>query len=544
MQHSVAGPASGRPVFTAARSATLPLWLAVITAGVGGLLNSYAFPARGWWPLAFVGTALIFWVLKNRRVGASLLLGFVAGFAFFGNHILWITVYLGAVPWLALAGLESVFFALGMVLVAFAWRVVPALWPGLAGRLIGVPAVLAGLWTLREATTSVWPYGGFSWGRLAFSQSDSPFAHLVAWLGISGLSFVMAWLSGILLQCILETRVSIPVRGIVASGALVLVIVVPAFPVVTSGTIRVAAVQGNSDSGLFATVQQGQILDDHLQATRPIINKKVDVVVWPENASDLDPLENDYAAEALDYVTKTMRAPLITGTITSASGDRSYNSLLLWEYGEGSVQQYDKIHPVPFAEYLPDRAFWTPLAPSLFAMIPRDFSIGTRPNVFDINGVKAGVAICFDIVDDALVGKMVKGGAQFIVAPTNNADFGHSDENRQQGAIARLRAIESGRSVVNDSTVGVTAMYAPDGSIIAQLPTFERGALVESVPLSTTMTLATVAGRGIEWLVGSFGLVALFLALVYSRILLPATALGASAAGRKSATKKQANPSS
>jgi apolipoprotein N-acyltransferase len=550
MQHSVVRPVSRWPMFTATRGATVPFWLAVITAGVGGLLNSYAFPARGWWPFAFIGTALIFWALKNRRVWASLVIGFVAGFAFFGNHILWITVYLGAVPWLALAGLESIFFALGMVLVAAAWRVVPALWPGHVGRLIGVPAALAGLWTLREAITSVWPYGGFSWGRLAFSQSDSPFAHLVAWLGISGLSFVMAWLSGILLQCFLEARTTIPIRGMVASGAFALVILVPAFPVAISGTIHVAAVQGNSDSGLFAKVQQGQILDDHLQATRPIINKKVDVVVWPENASDLDPLENDYAAQALDYVTKTMEAPLITGTITSASGDRSYNSLLLWEYGKGAVQQYDKIHPVPFAEYLPDRAFWTPFAPSLFAMIPRDFSIGKRPNVFDINGVKAGVAICFDIVDDALVNKMVNGGAEFIVAPTNNADFGHSDESRQQGAIARLRAIETGRSVVNDSTVGVTAMFAPDGSIIAQLPTFERGALVESVPLSTTTTLATVAGRGIEWLVGGFGLLALLLALLFARprnLVVPqlqAPSLRASAAGRKSATKKQANPSS
>jgi apolipoprotein N-acyltransferase len=494
-----------------------PLWLALILAAAGGLLNSDAFPERGWWPLVFVGTALILWSLKGRRVWPSLLIGFVAGFGFFGNHILWLTVYLGPVPWIGLAGLESVFFAIGAALIALAWRVVPTLWPGIAGRLLGVPVALAALWTLREAITSVWPYGGFSWGRLAFSQSDSPFSHLVAWLGISGLSFVLAWLSAVLLQAFLETSVRWSLRGVLASAAFVLVLVIPAFPVVTSGTVKVAAVQGNAKTGLFAKYTPGEILDDHLQATVPILKKKVDVVVWPENASDLNPLTDKRAAQTLDFITGEMNAPLVTGTITSASGGRTFNSLLLWENGRGSVQQYDKMHPVPFAEYLPNRSFFYPLAPKLFDLVPRDYSFGTRSNVFDIKGIKAGVAICFDIVDDSLIQKMVDGGAQYILAPTNNADFGHTDESRQQLAIARLRAIETGRSIVNDSTVGVTAMYGPDGALIASLPTFTAGALVEKIPLSTTTTLASVAGRSIEWLVGALGLVMLAFGLLFAR---------------------------
>jgi apolipoprotein N-acyltransferase len=481
----------------------------VLVAAASGFVNAAAFPGVGWWPLVFPGTALMFWSLAGRRGWSSLLVGLVGGFAFFGNHILWLTVYLGPIPWLALAGLESIFFALGCGLMALAWRYVPLVWPGNGGRLIGLPAALAGLWVLREAITSVWPYGGFSWGRLAFSQSDSTFAPLVAWLGISGLSFVIAFLSALLLQAVRTVRVPWSTRGTIVAAAFLLAALFPAWPVIASGTLRVAAVQGDSDSGLFAQHALGKSLDDHLQATVPILDRKVDVVVWPENASDIDPLRNPQAAQTLDFVSKTMKAPLVTGTITENKKGETFNSLLLWENGKGAVDQYDKIHPVPFAEYLPNRSFWYPLAPSLFDLVPRDYTFGTRNNAFDINGAVAGLAICFDIVDDGLIHQMVHGGAQFIIAPTNNADFGHTDESVQQVAIARLRAIETGRSVVNDSTVGVSAMFAPDGRVIATLPTFRRGALVETIPLSTTTTPAMFAGRQIEWIVAGFGLASL-----------------------------------
>jgi apolipoprotein N-acyltransferase len=492
----------------------LPLTVAILLAAISGFANAAAFPGLGWWPLIFIGTALMFWSLNGRRAWSALLVGFVGGFAFFGNHILWLTVYLGPVPWLALAGLESIFFALGCVLMALAWRHVPRVWSGPGGKLIGLPAVLAALWVLREAVTSVWPYGGFSWGRLAFSQSDSTFAPLVAWLGISGVGFVIAFLSAVLLQAVRTTRVRWTTRGMIAATAFLIAALFPAWPVLSSGSIRVAAVQGNSNSGLFAQVQPGDSLNDHLQATVPILGRKVDVVVWPENASDIDPLRSEQAAKTLDFVSQQMNAPLVTGTITENGAGQTFNSVLLWKNGAGAVAQYDKIHPVPFAEYLPDRAFWYPLAPSLFDLVPRDYSFGKRSNVFDINGVLAGLAICFDIVDDGLIHQMVDGGAQFILAPTNNADFGRSDESAQQVAIARLRAIETGRSVVNSSTVGVSAMFAPDGRVIATLPTFTRGALVETIPLSTTITPAMFAGRQFEWIITGFGLVVLLVGML------------------------------
>ena len=101
------------------------LWVACVAAALAGVINAAAFPDLGWWPLVIPGTALMLWSLRARRAGGAFLVGLIGGFTFFGTHIFWLTVYLGPVPWLALAGLESVFFALGAMLMALAWRTVP-----------------------------------------------------------------------------------------------------------------------------------------------------------------------------------------------------------------------------------------------------------------------------------------------------------------------------------------------------------------------------------------------------------------------------------
>ncbi len=449
-----------------------------------------------------------------------MLVGAVSGFAFYGTLIEWLTVYLGIVPWLALTLVQVIYTALGGVLIALAWRWVPQAWPGVAGRLVLAPAVVAAVWTVRETVSSNFPWGGFAWGRLAHSQAEGPLAHWAAWVGFSGLTFLIAWFAAALVAAVIEREVELLYRGIATAGASVALLIWPAVPIATTGSITVAAVQGNSNSGLFASYERGQILQDHYAATSPLFDRNLDldVVVWPENASDLDPLRNPDAAAMLDVVSRRLDAPLVVGTITyDEDTERTFNSVLLWKAGEGATGQYDKVNPVPFAEYLPAREFFYPLAPSLFDLVPRDFSFGERDAVIDINGVTAGISICFDIVHDDFVARQLDEGAEVMLAPTNNADFGQTDQGIQQLAIARLRAIEAGRSLVNISTVGASAIVLPDGSTLEALPRFQPGTMVQEVPLSDTVTPANALGRTLEWGVILFGLMSIGLAGVLTR---------------------------
>ncbi|HSP51804.1 MAG TPA: apolipoprotein N-acyltransferase, partial [Cryobacterium sp.] len=334
------------------RRLALPLPAAILLAAVAGAILDAGFPDRSWWILAPVGVFLMLLALLGRGLWSGLLIGMVAGLSFWLIHISWLTLYLGPVPWLALAGLQSIFFGISLALIGVVLEAGPRVWPTTLGRLGVVPVVVAGLWTAREAFSSVWPYGGFAWGRVAISQSESPFSSLVAWVGMSGLSFVLVWLCALALQLFRETPVRLTVRAAVAAGAIALLLVIPAWPTVQTGEARLAAVQGASDAGLFARYSPGQILADHTSATLAVIDEEVDFVVWPENASDIDPLRSADAAKNLDFLSRTMGVPIIVGTITQRD-NKFYNSSLLWQEGEGAVDIYDKVHPVPFAEYMP-----------------------------------------------------------------------------------------------------------------------------------------------------------------------------------------------
>lgn len=509
-------------------SPVLPLWQALLLAAAAGPVLDAAFPDLGWWPLALPGVVMLYVAMLGRRPGAALLVGAVGGFSFYGLHIAWATVYLGFLPWFALTVAQTLFVALGVLLMSIVWRRGPLVWTTRRTRLGVLPVVVAGLWTLREVVASVFPFGGFSWARLAFSQADSPLGDLASSIGASGLSFVIAWFAAFLVQLVREPR-SRPLlppirfgRTLLAAAFGALLLAVPNWPVAVTGTLRVGGVQGDADSGLYSTVERGTVLRNHLDATAPLLegDQDLDVLVWPENASDISPQGSGGVRTLLQGVADAVDAPFVLGAITwTGEGDEQeiFNSVLQIDPGEGQVDQYDKIHPVPFAEYLPAREFFYPLAPDLFDMVPRDYTFGTRDNVLDLDGVIAGTAICYDIVDDDLIRRMVGDGAEIIIAPTNNADFGRTDQGAQQLAIARIRSIETGRSLANVSTVGVSAMVEPDGTVVEQLPTFEPGVMVADLPLSDTTTGATMIGRGVEYLVGGLGLGGLALVLVARR---------------------------
>ncbi len=479
-----------------------------------------SFPTPGIWGFMFLGLALLLPAFRYIALVESFLLGSVTGFVYYGILAKWTTVYLGFLPWFGLVVVQALIFSAGAVALTLAWRFGDSFRPHtdfprtthrpLTADLVTAVTV-ASAWTLRESLAATWPFGGFAWGRVIHSQAETAVGHLVTLVGTSVAGTVLVagtvWL--VLVWTGMTDRHQKALRSLVAVTIVASMIpLAQLFTIPSADTIRVMAVQGNSDSALFAQISPGDGIRAHYTAMQNSWDEQVDVVLWPENAADINPLTNPSAGSVADDISAQFSAPFLFGTITS-EGEETFNSVIQWEFGLGATDQYDKIHPVPFAEYLPERDFFYPLAPDMFDMVPRDYSFGTRDTIFDINGVLAGVNICYDIVDDEIFRDMIADGAQVIFSPTNNADFGRSNQSIQQLGIARIRAMETGRSVVNDSTVGVSAIIAPDGTDIARLEPFAPGVMVADVPLSSTITPAMIVGRPSELVVFALGLLPL-----------------------------------
>jgi len=513
-------PERPRPVLSPASPPVLPLWAAAIASAAAGLLLTLAFPALSWWPVVFVAVPLALVSLIGRRVGGALLVGLLFGAGLFFVNFSFTARYLGPVPWLALSGLESVLTAVMAAPIALAYRWLPRRFPGVGGRLVALPALVAGLWVSREELQGTFPYGGFPWTRIAVTQADSPLVHVTSWTGMSGLSFLIVFACAAGIEAVrlgplgrphrVRVRVRVSVVRVLPAGATILVLfLLPAFPTADAGSIRVGAVQGNGPAGYFDERAAYDVFRAQLAATRPIEDKDIDVLLWPEGGIDADALSNASVRTALDALQSRVGAPLLVSGVTRR-GDQYFNSSMLWEKGgDNPVALYDKRHPVPFGEYVPDRWFYNLLAPDLIGLIQREYTPGTTTPMFDVGGVGVGLAICFDVIYDDVIREGALAGAQVYMFQTNNADFRGTDENLEQLAFARIRAVESGRAVVNLSTVGTSQVIGPDGRTVDALPADEPGAMVTAVPLRTGLTPGILLGEAIQTLLGWGSIVAL-----------------------------------
>jgi len=504
----------------------LPLWPALLVAVAGGAVLDLAFPDVGWWPLAFAGVALSLLSLIGRSTWGAFAVGLAFAASFYLLHIEWITRYLGVVPLFALAGIETLLSGIGAIGITLAYRWLPRVLTGPYrrwGSLVALPALVAGVWTARELFLGSWPYTGFPWGRVGMSQAESPLASVASWLGVTGLTFLMVFLVAAVIEWVrLRAWRSLP-AALPAVVCTLLLLLLPQFPTTDAGTWRVGAVQGNGPAGYFDDRGAYAVFQSQLDATAPIIDEDMDVLVWPEGGIDADPSHNDSVADVLDRLSARVDAPLIVNAATQR-GDDVFNTSMLWLDGEDNpVAYHDKTHPVPMGEYVPDRWFYEMLAPDLIGLIQREYTPGTNPPFFDVNGVGVGLAICFDVIYDDVIWDGARAGAQLYVFQTNNADFRDTDENLQQLAFARMRAIETGRSVVNLSTVGTSQVIAPDGTTIDSLPAGEAGAMLTTVPLRTGLTPAVVVGPAIHLVLGWGSVLVLFGVGIWTRLRRRAT---------------------
>jgi apolipoprotein N-acyltransferase len=179
---------------------------------------------------------------------------------------------------------------------------------------------------------------------------------------------------------------------------------------------------------------------------------------------------------------------------------------------------YVKRHPVPFAEYIPLRSLAEKVS-SAAKLVTQDMVAGTGNGLLTGGPVPIGDVICFEVAYDDLVQSSVDAGAQLVVVQTNNATFGHTAETYQQLAMSRLRAIETGRTVLQASTTGVSAIIDPDGSVVAGSgPLFHPALLSAAVPLETGTTPAVALGAVPEWTLAAIALVALAAVGIGSRV--------------------------
>lgn len=477
----------------------LPLWAATLAAAAAALLMHLAYPGAAIWILAFPATALLLLAMIGRRAGGALLVGLVYGILFFALLVSWTSRYLGPIPWAALSVVEGGLTAVAVIPIALAYRWLPKAYPGAAARLLLLPAVVAALWVGRELFIGNWPYGGFPWARLGMTQAESPLAPVTSWVGVSGLSFLMVALSAMSIEIVRLRLWRRPVRLLAPALLVAILLFTPLFPTTVSGTMRIAAVQGNGPTGYFDQREPYSVIDAQTAATEPLYGEPVDLLVWPEGSLDYDPFQDSATARRMTRVANSIGAPLLANAAT-ARDDLYFNTSMLWNEDGTADQTHDKRHPVPFGEYVPDRAFYNAIVPDLIGLIGREYTPGANPPVVDVDGVKVGLAICFDVIYDDLVHEGVSDGAQVLVFQTNNADFRGTDENLQQLAFARMRAIETGRSVVNISTVGTSQIIRPDGATVVSLDADEAGAMLEGVELRSGLTSGVVLGPWIQQL--------------------------------------------
>src|SRR5690625_153781 len=357
-------------------------WRTLLLAVAGGLATETAFPAKSWWPMAYLGVFLLLLALRRDSARWAAVVGFTWGLAFFLPHLWWATEAVGQpIGWLALstsqAGAVATFGA------AWVWaRRAPWVRRHTWLQVLTVAAV----WVAVEQLRGSWPFGGFPWGGLAFSQTDAPLIGLAPVGGtvlVSAAVVVIAALAALAaarLRDLRTTRALIPL-GLAAAVAL-LPSAVPLASAAETGTLRVGAVQGNvAERGAEAMSQARVIAANHAEGTRELMTQtgpdRLDLVLWPESASDIDPRTDAGVAETVDGAARAAGAPILLGTQRFVSEGR-YNDYILWEPNSGARRavSYTKQRPVPFGEYVPYRDFFRRITTAV-DLVTTDMVAGT-----------------------------------------------------------------------------------------------------------------------------------------------------------------------
>lgn len=464
---------------------------AAASLGAGALV-ALAMPPWGWWPLAFVGTALYALVVRRSRDGA-----FRCGLAF-------------AAGWLAPA-------------TGWMWFLVPAGWPVailMFAAAHGLAAFLAArstrpwlaaplLHALAEALRWSVPFGGVPLASLAIATAGSPLA-AVARIGGPLLLTLLVLATGFAAAEVVARRqacspVAGPVRALAAAALVAACGAVAPDGRDTGTVLRIAAIQGGGPQGTLAIeTSPREVVERHLAATRGLAaGAGVDVAVWPENVVTVRDFSSSRERSEIAAEAARLGAPILVG-ITERAGDRGFTNAQVVVLGDGTVAgRYDKVRRVPFGEYIPLRGALSALGAPV-DRVPRDAVAGTGPAVLDAAGTTMAVAISWEVFFPGRANEGVESGGTVVLNPTNGASYTGTILQSQQIASSRLRAIETGRHLVQVAPTGFSAFVGPDGSVHDRTGVGERAVIVRDVPLRTGRTVYSRTGD-LPWIAAMVG---------------------------------------
>ncbi|WP_326823385.1 apolipoprotein N-acyltransferase [Streptosporangium sp. NBC_01756] len=492
----VAGSPPGRTAFATARRA-FPGRIAAALAG--GLLLFLAFPPLGLWFLAPFGLALAVLSVYGSRPRRALLLGLLTGLAFLLPALHWVSP-IGVDAWLGLVAIESLFYSAWAAGVALTVRL--PLWPLWS----------AALWVAMEWARGMFPVGGFPWARVAFSQGQSVFTPYAALGGAPLVTFAVALCGGLIALLAIrlaaaprwDRAIALPLAGVLAIPA-------AAFAVPRFGdegrTVTVGVIQGNvpgrgmdplGDEPAVVLRNHTGMLHEMARAVREGRTPRPDLVVLPENSTDIDPYRSDVAYREIDAAVKDIGVPVLVGAVVGVGENNRATRSLVWDPVTGPGAYYDKQQLVPFGEYTPLKD----LVLALFeraAMVGKQSVPGTRDGDLRMGPVTVGAINCYEVAFDGVVRDTARTGATPLVVQTNNATYALTNLPPQQLAMSQLRAVEHNRAVVTSAITGISAYVTPDGAIAWRTGELVPASNVLSIPVRTAETIATRVGALPEW---------------------------------------------
>ncbi|WP_419944076.1 apolipoprotein N-acyltransferase [Candidatus Poriferisodalis sp.] len=449
-----------------------------------GALAVLSLPPWGLWPLGPIGLGLWLrfcirgesrWRDRLEAAGAFWLGAYLVG-------LFWMTEL--TVPgWIVAVPVETLIMALPLSLVPADGR-----W-----RAAGIPAALV----LGEAVRWAVPFGGVPMSNLALGQVSGPWLVATVLAGPLGVIALIGVGAVVVERLCAREWCAVSWPALVAIGVPIAALAVPDTTVDRS--VTAAVVQAGGELGTHVDTPQRSVRLRHLDTTAAW-SRSADLMVWSESSNSADePLEASEPLAELESLAAQRDLVLIANFYERADDQRFRNATVALDPSTGLADRYDKAHLVPFGEYVPLRSIVEPFAD--LSLISREAIAGEGPGVLSTSLGDIAVVTSYEVYFSNLVRDGVRAGGRIVANPTLASSYTTSVVPSQSLASARLRAVESGRWVLQASTTGYSAIVSPDGAVI------ERSDLREAVVLAGEVELRSGTTPAI--LLGSWPLVAL-----------------------------------